>query len=432
MKIKGLISEKTVVLKYDGQEINIQRSQDEKIFLKISQLLIDGKQEELISEFLDIKAKIENFSENTFTVKDQKIVLKDDSTAIPQAIAKKLLEMEKEGEDFLPLIRFWKKLRKNPSKNSREQLYGFMLANDIALTVLGDIVVEKGVRQKYQGLPGELVDCHSRSVDNSVGMIVEMPREKVNDDPAQTCSYGLHVGAPKYVRQWYSSDIIVDCIVNPVDIVSVPKDYNNTKMRVCRYQVMGYSDKSRNPKRIVNLNEFLKTPTEEAKKTINTQIKADKGSSHKADNDKVKSVKQSVNVEQNPYMNEIEGKTAKQIIEYVLQKTGVNVEGSLKNKSSIVNKAVRILELKDTDYKDQDVIQDQKALPSNCHAVKQVEDQGKFVDLTKYSKDKKHRKELIELIKSKFNEQVSKFAPTKSIVKKARELYTEAGYEVKG
>jgi hypothetical protein len=91
MKIKGLISEKTVVLKYDGQEINIQRSQDEKIFLKISQLLIDGKQEELISEFLDIKAKIENFSENTFTVKDQKIVLKDDSTAIPQAIAKKLL-----------------------------------------------------------------------------------------------------------------------------------------------------------------------------------------------------------------------------------------------------------------------------------------------------------------------------------------------------
>jgi hypothetical protein len=131
-------------------------------------------------------------------------------------------------------------------------------------------------------------------------------------------------------------------------------------------------------------------------------------------------------------MNEIEGKTAKQIIEYVLQKTGVNVEGSLKNKTSIVNKAVRILELKDTDYKDQDVIQDQKALPSNCHPVKQVEDQGKFVDLTKYSKDKKHRKELIELIKSKFNEQVSKFAPTKSIVKKARELYTEAGYEVKG
>lgn len=429
MKIKGLISENTIVLKYDGQEINIQKQEDEKTFLKVVQLLLDGNQEKLIETFLDIKARIEKYSEGVFSVKNDKIVLKDDTQPLPDAVSKKLLELEEAEQDFMPLIRFWKKLRKNPSKNSKEQLYGFMLANNICLTEQGDIVVEKGVRQKHQGLPGELVDCRTGMVDNSIGMIVEMPRNKVNDDPKQTCSFGLHVGAPKYVRQWYSSDIIVECVVNPVDVVSVPTDYNNTKMRVCRYQVMGYSDKSRSQNIVVKLSDFLQTPTVEAKKVMDKQIDS-KINPSSGDNSTVKSIKQSAVIESNEYVDQIKGMTAKQIVEYIAEKTGVMIEGSLKNKSSIYNKALRILELKDTSFADQDIIDDQKALPAKCEVIKSRKSTEKSIDLTKY--DKSNRKELIDLLKSKFNESVSKFAPTKSIVNKARELFTEAGYKVKG
>ena len=31
--------------------------------------------------------------------------------------------------------------------------------------------------------------------------------------------------------------IIVSCIVNPMNVVSIPTDYNGAKMRVCEYKV---------------------------------------------------------------------------------------------------------------------------------------------------------------------------------------------------
>lgn len=433
MKIKGLISENTIVLKYEGQEINVQRNQDENKFLQISQMLINRDEKGLIKQFLDIKKRLESYSEGTFTVDNNRIVLKGDSTPVPQMIAKKLLQLEKDQQDFMPLIRFWKKLRQNPCKNSREQLYGFMVANDIPLTEQGDIVVEKGVAQKRDAAPGELVDRYTKTVDNSIGMVVEMPREKVNPDPNQTCSHGLHVGAPKYVRKWYSNDIIVECTVNPKDVVSVPKDYNNTKMRVCKYQVMGYSDKSRNANKVVSLSDFIQSPTIEAKSIIDQHIQKSTSSTLKGDHtETVKSIKaQSVVVEQNRFAKQIESMTAKQIIQYVHEVTGVLIEGSLKNKSSIFNKAVKRLELHEAALGEpQEQFADQLMIETSGEIIKTRKQETELnIDLSKY--DNTNRNELIKLIKDKFNEDVSKFAPTKSIISKAVQLFTSAGYQVK-
>jgi acyl carrier protein len=72
-----------------------------------------------------------------------------------------------------------------------------------------------------------------------------MPREDVEDNPERTCSAGLHVCSMEYLNHAYISDSqyrTIACKVNPVDVVSVPTDYNRSKMRVCRYEVIGDVD----------------------------------------------------------------------------------------------------------------------------------------------------------------------------------------------
>ena len=46
----------------------------------------------------------------------------------------------------------------------------------------------------------------------------------------------MHVGSISYVKDFGREDgVILECLVNPRNIVSIPTDYNNTKMRVCEY-----------------------------------------------------------------------------------------------------------------------------------------------------------------------------------------------------
>ena len=64
-------------------------------------------------------------------------------------------------------------------------------------------------------------------------------REKVDKNREQTCSTGLHVASYNYAKG-YSGDVMIMVKVNPRDVVAVPTDYNNEKMRVCQYEVMGF------------------------------------------------------------------------------------------------------------------------------------------------------------------------------------------------
>ena len=63
-----------------------------------------------------------------------------------------------------------------------------------------------------------------------------MPREECDSDPNVTCSAGLHVGSMEYVHDFGHSDkVILEVLVSPRNVVAVPNDYNNTKMRTCEY-----------------------------------------------------------------------------------------------------------------------------------------------------------------------------------------------------
>jgi hypothetical protein len=125
---------------------------------------------------------------------------------------------------------FVENLARNPSLESRKDLYSFMEACTLPIT-------EDGHFLAYKKVGGNYLDCHSGTFDNHVGKTVEVPREKVDADRYKTCSEGLHVCSRNYL-EYYPGDRIVVCKINPKDVVSVPVDYDNAKMRVCRYEVV--------------------------------------------------------------------------------------------------------------------------------------------------------------------------------------------------
>ena len=69
-----------------------------------------------------------------------------------------------------------------------------------------------------------------------IGEPVSMPRELCDPNPENHCSPSLHVGSMHYVKSFGGSNaVILECLVNPRNIVAVPSDMNCEKLRTCEY-----------------------------------------------------------------------------------------------------------------------------------------------------------------------------------------------------
>lgn len=113
---------------------------------------------------------------------------------------------------------------------------GFEISDD------GNLIAYKGVRedgtsvhQGYGVVNGEVY--RNSHLPNKVGAVVTMPRHMISDDPGEGCSKGLHVGTLNYADS-FSKGMVVKCEVDPADIVSVPYDCSNQKIRCCKYVVL--------------------------------------------------------------------------------------------------------------------------------------------------------------------------------------------------
>jgi hypothetical protein len=120
----------------------------------------------------------------------------------------------------------------NPNDWSRDELFLF-------LEKAGCPVTEDGCFLAYKNVTDNYLDIYSETFDNSIGSICEMPREDVDPDRERTCSYGLHFAAKDYLKHYRhggSRTMVVK--INPVDVISIPSDYDNTKGRTCKYEVV--------------------------------------------------------------------------------------------------------------------------------------------------------------------------------------------------
>lgn len=145
----------------------------------------------------------------------------------------RLVGMIEGGRDYKPLAAFLAKLEANPSKRVVDHLYKFLEAGSIPLTEDGDFLAYKAVRANY-------MDIHSGTFSNALGAVCEMPRNRVDEDPSRTCSNGLHVCSFAYLPHFsHANGHVMIVKVSPADVVAIPADYNDTKMRVSRYEVIG-------------------------------------------------------------------------------------------------------------------------------------------------------------------------------------------------
>lgn len=82
-------------------------------------------------------------------------------------------------------------------------------------------------------------DAHTRSMVIRLNHEpVRMDRSRCDSDPKRECSYGFHLGSPKYVaNNGGLGNTIVVCLFSPHHVVSVP--YSDAhKMRLCEYYPM--------------------------------------------------------------------------------------------------------------------------------------------------------------------------------------------------
>ena len=157
---------------------------------------------------------------------------------IHNTLTKRILNFMRDGLPHEPLLNFFKNLMENPSKRAVDELYDFLEAGELPITEDGHFLAFKNVRSNY-------LDIHSGKFDNSVGKVCEMPRNAVDEDKERTCSYGLHFCSIAYLPHFSDGDNGKTMIVkiNPKDVVAIPADYNNTKGRTCRYEVVAeYKD----------------------------------------------------------------------------------------------------------------------------------------------------------------------------------------------
>ena len=62
-----------------------------------------------------------------------------------------------------------------------------------------------------------------------------MPREQCDEEQEHSCSRGLHVGATAWLEKNYCGKVGLQVLVNPADVVAVPKYNSYGKMRTCKY-----------------------------------------------------------------------------------------------------------------------------------------------------------------------------------------------------
>ncbi len=153
------------------------------------------------------------------------------------SLARRMIQMLQDGFDIKPMVAFMENLMTNPSKRAVTELYGFLEKNSLPITPDGCFLAYKKIKQDY-------TDCYTGTMDNSVGKVVEMERYRVDDDQNRTCSTGLHFCSRDYLSH-FGGERIVIVKINPRDVVSIPTDYNDSKGRACRYEVVDEIDKEK-------------------------------------------------------------------------------------------------------------------------------------------------------------------------------------------
>lgn len=216
----------------DGEYYTI--SKENPNFGAAKQALIDKNVEELIAAIRPIRG-VEKALERFGEVRVEGDAVYYGDNELHGVLVDRILEFAREGLDFKPLALFLENLMNNPSKTAVDELYLFLESAKTPMPI-----TEDGYFLAYKKVKHNFTDLYSGTVSYAIGEVAEMPRNQVNDNRNVTCSAGLHFCSLDYLPRFHGGEYPVIIVkINPADVVSIPSDYNNSKGRASRMEVIG-------------------------------------------------------------------------------------------------------------------------------------------------------------------------------------------------
>ena len=241
----------SVITVFQDNGLPLVADSDNPNFKAILDAVMDGHHERLDELFAPIRKVIREFTRlsDKVTVKGDQVLF--DGQPLHNSISKEILRFVDAGtQEGEPLVKFVERVYANPSEHSRSQMYEWLDRHEFSLSPRGYIIGYKSVRSRnggdfaYQSITSGsepvLVDDkeYIGHIPQNIGSLVEIARDKVDDNSGVGCSAGLHVSNYRYASTWTIHDAVLAVEVDPADVVSVPSDSSFEKVRVCRYRVL--------------------------------------------------------------------------------------------------------------------------------------------------------------------------------------------------
>ena len=230
----------SIVVNFDGKTFNVSRENTD-LYNKVYSA-IQGNNLDYIPGILDIIGPVRASVQGNKSIEVRGNYVYIDGESVVNSITNRIIQYHNEGLPYDGLVEFWRNLKQNPSQRARDRLFLFLENGGHPFTDDGHFIAYKAVNKGMK-------DIRTGQFDNSIGATPKMDRSQISDDPEVTCASGLHVASFAYLTDsgYYNmsgeNGYIYICVkVNPMNVVSIPIDYENKKMRVCEYTVISLSE----------------------------------------------------------------------------------------------------------------------------------------------------------------------------------------------
>ena len=256
-----------------NKKAEVKKEEDKKIIAKAKVKTLDKKlkeTEQLDTDNSKILRKL--LPKDLFSVSDMgEVTLVNTVTVMPQLLVDKILKFIEQNKSLSPLLNFWKLVLINPNYKIIPKLFDYISRHNLIITPSGCFVTYRMVkstdRKNSDGKP-IYTSAHTGKEDYIIGEIYKLDRKDCDDNGARDCSNGLHTGSADFIgiklgdgynkgeiktkaqgggygtgydapdemfTQKFDNtfgNVAVICIVNPMNVVSVPNS-DTRKMRSC-------------------------------------------------------------------------------------------------------------------------------------------------------------------------------------------------------
>lgn len=210
------------VISFYHNGVSHQTSKSNPMFDKVVASLKSGDIKTAVN-LCNIASAIEKMSDGL--IKNNKGTLQYSGENIHESASEWIMRNLSRGNAAVqPIINFLGRVKANDKPESVEGLWRFIRECGLVITSEG-----KFICQKYTD--DDFMDCHSRTIHYSLGKTIEMKREDVEFDPNKRCGRGIHGASENFVR---GHSTIIELMIDPIDVISVPYDSSSQKLRCCR------------------------------------------------------------------------------------------------------------------------------------------------------------------------------------------------------